>query len=281
MQYIQLNDGLILLHNSGFFSCCSVRLYHIINYFNTNNKLPIAVDSSYQFAWYKPNGGSLDITFDYFKNYNDINIEREDFNFIDKHLASENHSLSVINYDYEHQHRNYHLFNYKLTDPFVKKYFSPSQEILDIIKNLEVKYKIDYDNTCAVFYRGNDKKKETKICEYVDYEPVIDSIVSSTKNIKLLIQSDETEFIETMTKKYINSFYMNDEIRHMKRCNSVVDLVFKNQNYIYSKYFLAIIIIMSKCKYIVCNSCNGSSWMMLYRSHTQNVYQNLNNVWYS
>ena len=45
---------LIVLHNSGFFSCCTVRLARIIEYFNKFAKLPEIVDSSVQFEWYKP-----------------------------------------------------------------------------------------------------------------------------------------------------------------------------------------------------------------------------------
>ena len=40
-------------HNTGFYSCCSVRLYHIIEYFNSEKKTPLIVDSSEQFRDYK------------------------------------------------------------------------------------------------------------------------------------------------------------------------------------------------------------------------------------
>ena len=53
----------------------------------------------------------------------------------------------------------------------------------------------------------------------------------------------------------------------------------KNKNYDFSKYYLAITLIMSKCKYIICGSGNCSMWIMLYRGNNNNVYQNLNNKW--
>ena len=57
-------------HNSGFFSCCSVRLNKIVDYINLEKKIPNIVDSSKQFKWYKNNENKKkDITFHYFKNY--------------------------------------------------------------------------------------------------------------------------------------------------------------------------------------------------------------------
>jgi hypothetical protein len=44
---------LTVTHNSGFFSCCCVRLESIVNFYNKNKKLPDKVDSTQQFARYK------------------------------------------------------------------------------------------------------------------------------------------------------------------------------------------------------------------------------------
>ena len=80
-----------------------------------------------------------------------------------------------------------------------------------------------------------------------------------------LVQSDETEFIEFITNKFPNnSFYFNDEIRHMKQNkNGNVDKIAGNggdwnsdvgkSNYEHAFKFMAILIIMSKCKHLVLN----------------------------
>ena len=78
-----------------------------------------------------------------------------------------------------------------------------------------------------------------------------------------------------------NSFYFKDEIRHMKKCTSTVDKVFKSKNFEFSKKFLAITIIMSKCKYIICGSGNCDIWIMFYRGNNKNVIQNLTGTWYN
>jgi hypothetical protein len=256
--------SVVSTHNAGFFSCCSVKLNNIVDFINKYKKIPDEVDSSHQFNWYKKSNNE-DITFDYFKHYDYIN----------------NISINYpINYKHEDQFTNYSNLDYDKIIPIVKKYFSPSNHILIIIRNIEQKYNINYDNTCVLFYRGNDKITETNLCSYNEYLIYANLVIKNNPNIIFLIQSDETEFIEFMKNKFPNnSIYFKDEIRHMSKCNNTVDIVMKAQNYEFSKYYLGITIIMSRCKYIICGSGNCSIWIMLYRGNNKNVYQNLNNKW--
>ena len=258
--------SLVVTHNAGFFSCTSVKLFYIIDYFNINKILPNNIDSSSQFNWYKINK-SGDITFDYFEHYNNIHI---DISYIN----------SIKNDSWDYQFTDYTKLDFNNICPFIKKYFSPSIEIKTIIKNMEEKYNIDYSNICVLFYRGNDKNTETTICAYDEYIDKANYLFNKNNNIKFLIQSDETEFINLFTSLFPKqSFYFNDEIRHMNKCMSTVDIKMSHLNYIYSKYYLAITIIMSKCNYIVCGSGNCSVWILFYRENSKNIYQNFNNKW--
>jgi hypothetical protein len=149
-----------------------------------------------------------------------------------------------------------------------------------MISKIENEYNIDYNNVCVLFYRGNDKVTETKLSGYDEYIEYTKQILSKNPRTQFLIQSDETEFIEYFTSLYPNnSFYFKNYIRHMKKTNDTVDKVFKDDNYLYSKYYLAITIIMSKCKYIICGSGNCSIWIMLFRGNSDGIYQNLNDKW--
>jgi hypothetical protein len=105
-------------------------------------------------------------------------------------------------------------------------------------------------------------------------------VFKENPDIRFLIQSDETGFIERMTKLFPqNSFYMKDEIRHMGKCDSTVDIKMRTDIQKFSKFYMAITIIMSKCKYIICGSGNCSIWIMFYRGNANNVYQNFNGRW--
>ena len=260
--------SVIVTHTDvGFFSCCSMKLDRIICFINLHKKLPAHVDSSAQFSWYKINETD-DVTYDYFEDYNKLDIN---YNF-----------KTLINYYHYYQYCNYTLLQYEKMSPIVDKYFSPSEEIKKYINEIELKYEINYSNICVLFYRGNDKNSETRICGHNEYIHKANEIIRAYPKIQFLIQSDETEFIKKMTFMFPNnSFYFKDEIRHISKCDSSVDKVMREQNHIFSKYYLAITIVMSKCKYIICGSGNCSIWIMLYRKNNKNVCQNLNKIWIS
>jgi len=257
--------SVVTIHNAGFFSCCSVKLTELVDFINLNKKIPENVDSSSQFTWYKKK--NEDITYHYFEHYE--NIKEITINY------------PIMFSAWKHQFINYSNLDYVNIAQVVKKYFSPSKHITNIITDIQQKYNISYDNVCVLFYRGNDKVTETRLCGYDEYLNYANTILKENPSVSFLIQSDETEFIEFMTNKFPDrSFYFKDEIRHMPKCNNTVDRIMKETNYEYSKYYLAITIIMSKCKNIICGSGNCSLWILLYRGNNNNVYQNLNGKWY-
>ena len=257
------NEEIIISASSGFFSCCSIILNEVIQYFNYFKKIPSIVNRTNVFEWQKNTlNGKIngDISDDYFINY-----KQQDIILFNKNIS----------YDERDQYREYIKIDYfQEIQPFIKKYFSPSQQIQTIIEEIENKYSIDYKNTCDLFYRGNDKNTETKICSYDDIIKQAKQILQDKPSIKFLIQSDETEFIEQMRKEFgENTFYFKDEIRHMNKCNSSVDLMYSNTNNYFSKRYLAITLIMSKCEYVICTTGNCSIWILLYRGNHNNVFQ--------
>ena len=158
----------------------------------------------------------------------------------------------------------------------MKKYFTPSIKINNNIQSIENKYKIqNYENICVLFYRGNDKVTETKLPTYDDIIVEARRLYNENNNITFLVQSDEIEFIEKMLQEFPNnSFYFKDEIRTIQKNNSLsVDKINVESNFVYSQYYLAITIIMSKCKYVICTTGNCSLWITLFRGNADNVFQ--------
>jgi hypothetical protein len=239
----------------GFFSCCSTRLEKIIEFFNLNKQEPEEVDTSDQFKWYKPMYSKEDITYQYFEKPIDLIIPYKDIQFTTKY-----------------QYLPYNTFPFPDYIPFIRKYFYPSVEIQQLIKEIEQKYNIDYPNTCVLFFRGNDKATEINLPSYDSLLEFAILVKQHNPNVRFLVQSDETEFLQKMLE-LPNAFYFKDEIRHMPRQKATVDHVDINQNLKFSKLFLAITIIMAKSQYIVCNTGNCSMWICLYRGHSQNVFQ--------
>lgn len=262
-------QGIFTYHQAGFFSCCSIKLNQLVEYIIKNSKLPEIVDSTHNFNWYKTK--VEDITYDYFEHYDNITNRLNQLNKLNEEFK--------CNFYHDQQFDDYSTLDYNIL-PIVEKYFSPSLKIKQIIKLMEMKYTVDYNNICVLFYRGNDKIRETKLSNYDDYLIYANKIMKNNPNILFLIQSDETEFIQFMTNHFPNSFYFKDEARHIPKCKNTVDRVMFQYNNLFSKYYLAITIIMSKCKYVVCGSGNCSLWIVLYRGHNKNICQYSKEKWY-
>ena len=255
-------DNEILINNSGggFFSNCTVKLFDIVLYFNAVKKLPLFVDGSTQFDLYKYGTNINDITYEYFCNNLDYNINYEE----------------PIDFKQNYQYINYSKLSFNKVTPFITKYFSPSTKILENISFIEKKYDIDcYNDICVLFYRGNDKVTECILPSYDEFIKKARTLYNKNNHIKFLIQSDECEFIERMTQEFPNnSFYFKDEIRTInKNDNLTVDKINHETNFVYSQYYLAITIMMSKCKYVVCTTGNCSLWIILFRGNADNIYQ--------
>ena len=255
-------ETLVVSHkDAGFFSTCSIYLERIVKYNNKYRMLPTNINTVNLFNWYNPTEkGTESILSEYFET-----------------------SANTIKYsgplDFENwlQFTDYKNINYKSLTPYIKKYFSPAPAIKTILKDIETKYGLDYSNTCVLFFRGNDKVTEIPAVPYSIFLKTAKELQAKNPGLRFIIQSDETEFIEAMSV-LPNSFTFKDEIRHINKSSTTVDKVYKETNHLFSKYFLAITIAMSKCKYIVCNTGNCSMWISLYRGNATNMYQFIGTV---
>jgi len=267
--------------NGGFFSCSSSILRSIHAYCNRYNSLPIKLITN---TMYFP--------YNYMENHS--NILHSD-NDIYSHFFLMNNENSIIteedidnmnkieNKDY--QYDDYKTLPFTYMTPFIRKYFTPSSDIDNYIEQLEKKYISQYDggydNICVLFYRGNDKNTETKICGYQDIINKAREVYKENPNITFLIQSDETDFLNQMVNEFSNSFRFSDEyICHiMDKTKTVQNIFSKEMNYEYAKKYLAVTIVMSKCKFVICTTGNCSIWITYFRGNSNNVYQYLIDKW--
>lgn len=258
-----------ITHNAGFFSCCNVRLREIINYFNENQQLPEKVDSSSQFMLYKPR----------YLLYNDITHAFFVHDDISNICYKKN--INITSDSSEDQFSNYKLLNIKDIKPVIQKYFTPSQEIIEIQKKLISRYKININNCIAIYYRGTDKYKETILGEFSKYDDMINKIKENngvTNELSLLVQSDSRQFVNYIKQKHNNVIIIKEN--KTSNANQGIHLEkdnIGNQNYVDIKILFASFLILSKCKHLICSSSNCSLWMMYYRENTENVYQYLIN----
>uniref|UniRef100_A0A6C0GZP0 Uncharacterized protein n=1 Tax=viral metagenome TaxID=1070528 RepID=A0A6C0GZP0_9ZZZZ len=251
----------------GFFSGCSVRLFRIIEFFNNNNKLPDVINCRRCFLRY--NSTQNDITFDFFKDYNKI-INVNNFECI---IPIDDMCFSLSCYK---------SIPYQNINIYLKKYFEPSENIIEISNYFITKYNINPYFCIGIYYRGTDKWMETRIDSYENFYKKLNEIllIEGNKNIQILIQTDTTQFLEYMQNKCQDkNIIIINEIKTSTTSNGVHNENTNEENYFDAKKLLSIVLILSKCKYIICTSGNVSSWIMFNRGNASNVYQNLNLEW--
>lgn len=249
---------LTVTHNSGFFSCCCIRLLSIIDYYNNYKKLPDVVDSSQQFKRYKTDP-SVDYTSLFFKT-------------LDTKIMYDT-DLIILNEKRELQFSNYNLINFDRLMPIFRKYFTISDVIEHMSLNLKTKYKLDYDNTCAVLYRGNDKLRETTMGSYQVYTDKAREIKKDNPNIKFLVQTDDTNFLNIFLKHFPDSIFFTETPTINNSDVSVHKVIPLGERKNAAMNFLSAIINVSKCKYLVTHTGNCSLFTVLYRGNKNNVYQ--------
>jgi hypothetical protein len=266
LRIAQRNQSVLAIeHNAGFFSCCHIRLSEIIKYVSENRCLPDSVDSSNQFSNYKTSPDQ-DLSRLYFEdNETDIIIPKGEI-------------LSSLTADL--QRVDYRSLDFANLQPFIRRYFSISGLIRGIIEMMESRYFIDYQETCAVFYRGNDKSTETVIASHEEFIIKARQIRSENHKIKFLVQTDETEFMEAFLKEFWYCSFFLEELPHMKKCNNVMhNVVPANQRTHFGANFLAATQIVSKCHHLITHSGNCGLFAVLYRAHGENVHQYLDGAW--
>tara|TARA_R110002012_G_scaffold15562_4_gene61690 strand:+ start:5793 stop:6635 length:843 start_codon:yes stop_codon:yes gene_type:complete len=258
LAYTDKGGKLVIMHSSGFFSCCSIRLRKIINWFNEHEKMPI-VDSSNQWQMYKDTQEDVSTKF-----FTTTNIDIKYTNHID-------FSTDTI----EDQVSNYSLINFNKVGNFIKKYFTVSDKVKILERQLIDKYQLDVDKTIAVCYRGTDKKTEINIPTYHEMFDKIQAIQLQYPNHKLLIQSDEKEFIDASKIEFPNHIHFHESIKVSSNQKAVQFYITPGDRVYNAQLFLAIMQILSKCSKVILNSGNVGMWVCLFRNNTSGVSQYL------
>lgn len=247
--------------DSDFFSCSSARLTAIVEYVNNRHMLPDIIDSSRQYKWYK--NDEKDVTFDYFKHYDEVSvvvpIAKFPVTFYERN--AENAEKSDKNSE---KFSEYKLINFDMITKYICKYFLPSIEVMKQLTCIENLYKIDYNNSLVVFY-NEPVDTQTQMETYEMYLLQVEEIINQNSGLQVLVNSVDNGFLEYMREKmHMDCVYLDNDMENRE---------------IFSKKCLAVVLLMSKCKYIVCSSDECSLWTMYYRGNSTNVYQRLENKW--
>jgi len=248
--------------DSGFFSNCNIILTHIINYFNQNKKLPNKIITYKMFNIYKTHP-EQDIYNLIFKNN-------------DNHLSYDK-EIKFNEEGFENQFSDYKLLNLSDIQPIFKNYFMPNQIILSNVELLLNKYNINFnEDICGVFFRGNDKIKETQKPPYNEFIEKAKQLKESNPNIKFIIQTDELEFLNSFLIQFSDTIFFEEIPAISNTSNTNISRILKNDAKIRHVIdFVSIIYIFSKFKYLITTSGNCEIFITFYRNNTDNLFQYL------
>ena len=258
--YLKNNNTLYCGANHGFFSNCTVTLQSLIELHNKNLTLS-KIDFSSAFCDYKTpeqNQRNIDLYPYYFKTDLIKEITKKD-----KKILKQDHHGHYKHYDF------YHL------NPFIQRYFSLNQDILNIQNMLIEKYKIDLSKTIAVWYRGTDKYLEVQLAEPSLYLNLAEELLGLIPDVKILIQTDQKQVRDLFINHFKDRCFFFEEmpVTDSKMISYRDSKLFNPNRFEFGKLLLAVTHLFSKCQIIVNHTGNVASWICLFRGNADSVFQ--------
>ena len=273
-------------HGYGFFSDSTVTLASIVEYYNKYKHLP-EIDRSQIYCKYKETKDAEEF-FNYrlneaaigsvypFTKYSDlvlneqIDIDESKPNIIASPLYLDLWGKEILSFC---KFKDIYFSNLEFV---VKKYFSPSKEVLEIKNKLEENYNLNLKKTIGVYYRGTDKRLEGGLPSYETYFNKIREILYNNPDYSLILQSDEQEFLDASKSIFTDAIIFKED--YLKGSNkSELCWFHEHKNVNLNQIFFAIVLILSECKKIIMNTSNVSLWACLYRGYAEGIHQYLEN----
>jgi len=234
-------------NSPGVFSCYTTRLETILNFYNGLKRPPDTIDSSAQFAKYKENYWG-DISDSFFCYDDSVSIPEYE------------HPVQMTSESDEQQFSDYSKLRFADLRPFVAKFFAPSDWISNRVHEIHSQFPSLSEDFCGVLYRGTDKKLETNQPSHSEFIEKVLTFKRKHSDIKFFIQTDDPCLFATAERALGHSSCFIVPIQGATKLATV-------SNYV------ANVVAMAKCKYLVTTSGNGEFWLRLFRGNNDNSIQ--------
>ena len=266
-------------HDYGFFSNCSMALWQLNNFITANRFNP-ELDMSQSFSLYKDSNSDInvyDLCFDQSLAEEvitpfEFSPSEEDGNLHLKRTEADGTKV-LRSHVFYMAHRMYKPEFIKSALPIANRYFAPSEYVLKLKDQYIQKYSINTAQTLAICYRGTDKHLEVPVLSFDTYTNGAEEILNSNKHLDtVLVQSDQSQFVDFCKSKFSNFNVVKiDEIPTTDSGKQISYTTNKKQDL--ATNFLASLLIMSECNYVVTHTGNVGMWLVLYRGHCDNIRQ--------
>lgn len=247
-----VGDIFYLTHSHGFFANCSLALLEIARGHPRCN-LVKAINS-----------------FHFFKDLDEYDPWEDFFSPPTEGTLQE---LNIVQFSTPNlAHSNYESLNFSESTPLIEKFFTPSKKVSELIYGFVNKYKINYEKTISVCYRGTDKYTEIKIWPVESYWNALVPILDSNPDHRVMIQTDQEQVRDFFINKLGDRCFFLEELPVTKG-ERVIHEVLEESKLNFGVKLLAATIIMSRSKYLITHTGNVAYWTLLYRGSFENVVQ--------
>lgn len=231
-------------HNAGVTSCLTIRLHEVVEFYEKFGFYPDKIDSSQQFAFYQ----------DYhYQNVADIILG----------------NYWMRNLPYVPFKGGWQYFWYD--EIFIESLSILGNAVCPLSDNIMTRTKKilnDLDGRTAILYRGNDKIKEVGRCEY---QTIID-MAEESKSTKFFVQTDEQDFYDYFIERYPDTISY-EHIPRISRSSNDYVMPIKGLRNAFACNFLASLYSIGQAEKLILTTGNTGIWTMIYRGHTDNVWQ--------
>lgn len=244
---------------AGFFSSCSLSLKKIIDFIQKNRNIP-DVDFR-EFEIYKEKSTDNIYQCLFKENKREINV---------KEILNINFKLISSNIFYKD------VDQVELRQ-LIERWFMPKDEIQKIKNNFIINTGIKTSSTLSIYYRGTDTQLDRGICYYNIFVRKAKEIIKKQNIKQVLIQTDDRMFEDYVLSSELNIPILKIDELESVYSNRGIHFNIKGDKIQYLKNMLSAVLLMSECKYNICNASNVSRWILFYKKNKEHFYQFVNN----
>lgn len=257
-----LRDGtLFCSFQSGFFSTCSVTLWHIAEVLKRTGEMPERIDFSEAFRWFRNAQQTSDASDMYplFFSPGAIDVTRG--------LTW----LPRVSY-----HGLYYWIDYRRFNLVMQRYFHPSERAREFQSKWIDRYDINLAKTIAVIYRGTDKSTELALASPLAYVDQARTILKRHPDFRILIQTDELVVRDLFVEEFGSRCFFIEDMpvsRHGVVVHELDDASLQRDRGEFGVMLVAVTELLSRAAFVVNHTGNLALWVCLWRGRSSGVVQ--------
>ena len=254
---LSADNRVVLLHDSGFFSNCSVLLMSLARAHNH----PLEIDVTRSFTYFKESGEPFQWDNHFLPPPSRMRGKPQ--RWPDSRVAKllPHHSI-------------YKLLDYSVAGEIRDNYFQLAERIRARVREIEQsQLPVSMEDVLVVCLRGTDKGTEVRQSSIDTYVHRARRIMKKHKNIRVWVQTDQAQIRKTLLEELgprsfsLDILPVTEDARVIHRSPAV------SSRADFSRDLLAITWLMSRAHFVITYTGNVGYWIAFFRGHGRRLHQ--------